>query len=167
MKLYVITSGEYSDYGIECIFTDRAKAENYLKYHEHEDWWSDMRIEEYESQDDKYTIVTNGYHNVIGQCVITVRGRVERFNYRYKGLSDTPIEADKTEIYSHYSDDVDWDLEIIRSFPESTMTKVQAEFKMESILSDTAHEIAHLRLEGHKLKDIVKMLNLTLYDNNY
>ena len=31
MKVYVVTSGSYSDYGINCIFSSRERAEQYIK----------------------------------------------------------------------------------------------------------------------------------------
>ena len=41
-KVYVVTSGSYSDYRIECVFSTREKAEEYLQYHDDE-----YRIEKY------------------------------------------------------------------------------------------------------------------------
>ena len=41
-KVYVVTSGSYSDYSIECVFSTREKAEEYLQYHDDE-----YRIEEF------------------------------------------------------------------------------------------------------------------------
>ena len=47
MKIYIVTSGCYSDYTIEKVFTDRAKAEEYKA------WLRDSNdIEEYETEDD-------------------------------------------------------------------------------------------------------------------
>ena len=43
MKVYVITSGEYSDYGIDAVFTDKALAEEYA------DRNPSRRIETYEA----------------------------------------------------------------------------------------------------------------------
>lgn len=44
-KVYIVTSGEYSDYGIECVFSSRQKAEKYIKEC---DAYPPCRIEEYE-----------------------------------------------------------------------------------------------------------------------
>ena len=41
-KVYIVTSGSYSDYRIECVFSTREKAEEYLQYHDDE-----YRIEKY------------------------------------------------------------------------------------------------------------------------
>lgn len=55
MKIYVVTSGEYSDYGINIVTTDRNVAETYIKNHSDKDWHnslSDYQIEEYEDYQD-------------------------------------------------------------------------------------------------------------------
>jgi len=53
--IYVVTKGEYSDYGIRAIFTTREKAEAFVEWkngpeHEEDEWGDDngFRIEEYE-----------------------------------------------------------------------------------------------------------------------
>ena len=46
-KIYIVTSGEYSDYGIEAVFTDKYEAEKYCAT-ENLSRWSDCRVEEYE-----------------------------------------------------------------------------------------------------------------------
>lgn len=49
--VYIVTSGEYSNYGIEAVFKDKLKAQTYCKCHE------DCGIEEYYFNDDKiYTM---------------------------------------------------------------------------------------------------------------
>lgn len=50
MKVYVVTSGDYSDYGIEAVFTDAQKAIDYAKYCCS---WDAGRVEEYETKDDE------------------------------------------------------------------------------------------------------------------
>ena len=55
MKVYVVTTGAYSDYTIEKIFTDKAKAEEY------KEWLYDSNdIEEYETEDD-FVVVDKFY----------------------------------------------------------------------------------------------------------
>jgi hypothetical protein len=51
MKVYVITSGEYSDYSIDRVFLDKEKAERYVKLSQGE--YDSTRLEEYETDDDK------------------------------------------------------------------------------------------------------------------
>lgn len=49
MKIYIVTDGEYSDYHIEAVFTDKKKAEIYASLHNC-DW-----VEEFETHDDNIT----------------------------------------------------------------------------------------------------------------
>ena len=46
MEIYVVTSGAYSDYGIEKVFLDKEKAEHYAE------WGFDRRVETYNTDDD-------------------------------------------------------------------------------------------------------------------
>lgn len=50
MTIYIVTSGEYSDYGIECVFSTREQAERYVALqNDNKAWWSECWfIEEYE-----------------------------------------------------------------------------------------------------------------------
>ena len=50
MKIYVVTSGCYSDYGIRGVFLDKEKAELYCKYHS--GCYDDFRVEEYDTADE-------------------------------------------------------------------------------------------------------------------
>lgn len=45
-KVYIVTSGEYSDYTIEAVFATREKAEEYVEAH-----GADYRVEEYQVDD--------------------------------------------------------------------------------------------------------------------
>lgn len=46
-KVYVVTSGVYSDYGIDEVFDNREDAEKYICLHNNDNYWN-MRIEEYD-----------------------------------------------------------------------------------------------------------------------
>lgn len=52
MKIYIATSGCYSDYSIDAVFTDRKKAEMYCAIHNQ----VDQDIEEWETEDDSITV---------------------------------------------------------------------------------------------------------------
>lgn len=51
-KIYVVTSGSYSDYSINIVTTNRDVAETWIKNHAHNDWGADYisnyNIEEYD-----------------------------------------------------------------------------------------------------------------------
>lgn len=46
-KVYIVTSGTYSDYAIEEVFDNREDAEKYICLHDNESYL-DMRVEEYD-----------------------------------------------------------------------------------------------------------------------
>lgn len=50
MTVYVVTSGEYSDYGICAVFTDKEKAELYCAAHG-DKYGDDCYIEEYDTEE--------------------------------------------------------------------------------------------------------------------
>ena len=49
MKIYVVTAGSYSDYRIEKVFTDKAKAEEYAEW-----LYESNPVKEYETEDYLY-----------------------------------------------------------------------------------------------------------------
>ena len=53
MKIYVVTSGEYSDYGIDAVFVDEEKARKYCAERNSESDWCDCDIETYDTDDVK------------------------------------------------------------------------------------------------------------------
>lgn len=69
MKVYIVTSGEYSDYMINQVFLDREKAELYCAAQETD--WDKPRIEEYDTFD---TEITGDSHNVKTCCKAWFRG---------------------------------------------------------------------------------------------
>lgn len=52
MKVYIITSGSYSDYGIECAFTDKELAELAMNELDKRDKNKGFMIEEYDLNPD-------------------------------------------------------------------------------------------------------------------
>lgn len=52
-EVYIVTAGEYSDYHIEAVFKDKAKAEAYCKCHK------DCEIEDFDFSDDNIYTVFN------------------------------------------------------------------------------------------------------------
>lgn len=53
MKVYVITAGEYSDYHIVTVTTDKEKADNFVKVHNDSKcfYYDDAYVEEYDTDD--------------------------------------------------------------------------------------------------------------------
>lgn len=107
MKVYVITSGEYSDYGIRAVTLDKEQAE--LLRARYSDGWDEAHIEEYEtdnykievSEDYKPMWVVDFYFDGdIRRCNIVAIGKYKH-GYIRKGAWDvTPkvfVEAEDEE----------------------------------------------------------------------
>lgn len=100
MKVYVITSGEYSDYGICAVTLDKEQAE--LLKVRYSDKWDEAYIEEYDTDDykieasdinkHKYKVVFNESHE-IHTC--------NEINYSYGGKHG---EIDDCRLWFKYAD---------------------------------------------------------------
>ena len=94
MKIYAVTSGSYSDYGIDQLFLTREKALAYIKSREAENRWEHYRIEAYDTYDDCIEVadgyLDNVYAALVVYCDLKNGGSwyVERFgqcvSYEYK-----------------------------------------------------------------------------------
>ena len=159
MKLYVVTEGCYSDYGIVCIFLDKDKADNYVKYNQGS--WDDMRIEEYETSDEGYKIISDGFYQVSGEITITKNCTVTDSSIYDKILTCTPEEDETSLIDYSLKHKENWHLYIQRSFPEkSCASEDNAVKKLTHILKDTASMVADFRQQGYSFEDVKKMLGI-------
>ena len=59
MKIYVVTSGCYSDYGIDAVFVDKKEAAKFTAVKNKSDNYTTYRIESYETADGKIDIGNN------------------------------------------------------------------------------------------------------------
>ena len=84
MKIYIVTCGEYSDYYIDKVFTDRDKAEEYRKWRPESN-----EVEEYDTSDDY--IIDKYYKIVVDYRVYDYNRfenptvRIERVTYKGEG----------------------------------------------------------------------------------
>ena len=104
-KIYIVTSGEYSDYNIEAVFSTREKAEEYIQQHgthyriephgvdeevkkNNNIWWVDMRLDNFELQDCGISYSTNNYTDKDKDIFKYIDG------WNKKGVIRQYIEAD-------------------------------------------------------------------------
>jgi hypothetical protein len=73
MKVYIITSGEYSDYGIDKVFIDKEKAEEWIRLNQRR--YDVPKIEEWNTSDESFII---GKYQI--KKYITVNYESESFN---------------------------------------------------------------------------------------
>lgn len=71
MKIYVITAGEYSDYHIVAVTTDKEKADNFVKVHNDSKrfYYDDAYVEEYDTDDFDIAVTDRNakYFKVFGE----------------------------------------------------------------------------------------------------
>ena len=84
MEIYIATSGEYSDYGIEEVFTDKKQAELYCATH-------GCYLEVYEA--DRTKIETEQKPKFIWECGENWRGEFFCNNYREMTFKDIFIKS--------------------------------------------------------------------------
>ncbi len=148
MKAYVITEGEYSDYSIVCIFLDKEKAENYVKYHKSTNgWFNDIRIEEYDIEDDEYSLIDEGFYLAEGSFTVSEDAKVSEINVDNISLVESR-EENKLEILHDWNDYSNWRFYIHRCYPERLFTEEEAKQKLLEAIYDISNQIAYYRSCG-------------------
>ena len=160
MKLYVVMKGEYSDRRILRIFMDKEKAINFCKY------CDESYYNEYETNDDGYQMLKNGYHRCYIECTITkVAGK---FETKIKHTEHHLISASEYETL--YGNDKGKSVQVSRNefpgenlsyyvdihtfFRENDISEDKIDDVLRKIGYDTCSEVAALFAEGRKLKQI-------------
>lgn len=148
MKVYVVTSGSYSDYTIQKIFTDKAKAEEY------KEWLDDSNdIEEYETEDG---LVVNKYYRVLinykksnnKETKPSIRISKQTFKNDYTWYSEHSYGRDNT-----YSE-----LDLVRCVPAQNWNEEFYHNKFTKAAYDLMSIARHHRAEGASVEDVQKLL---------
>lgn len=141
MKVYVVTSGIYSDYCIQKIFLDKDKAEEYRK------WLPDSNdVEEYDTSDDdiiekqyKVQIDLKWYPNKKEKLTARSWKDCESdYNYNY---------------YSNYSD-IWEELSVIRTVNSDNYDEQYCKDKLTKYIYDLKAYVEYLKIEGFDEKQI-------------
>lgn len=101
MKVYIITHGEYSDYSIDCVFSDKAAAEKFCAIHNNtgDRYGYPYEIEEYEMDEVKIEGDVKVYYKY--GFIITKSGKISYPDLFYVTSSE-PVKV--TELrYGEYS----------------------------------------------------------------
>lgn len=169
MKIYVITSGMYSDYGIEAIFLDKEKAENYVKYHGSGGYYGDLpSIEEWDTSDEEYQMQADGHYVVsYSECIWVGSGKNEYPRNEYTECKLMPPDApshvleERNLLYpTDYSEWL-WYLSIKRCFRESEVKNEKgAKKKVEKIFHDMAAQLKSAIAEGATIQKACMILGL-------
>ena len=87
MKVYIVTDGEYSDYTIEKVFSNRHAAEEYKKWHNIYN-----EIEEYDVQEEPFTdteekvMCVNVYGHAYPEAIVDIK-----YNIRHDTISSDTV----------------------------------------------------------------------------
>lgn len=130
MKAYIITSGEYSDYGIECVFSDKAAAEKFCAIHNTGNKYGyPYEIEEYEMDEVKIEGEIKVYYKYV--FIIEKSGWINHPDFSYV-TSSTPAEI-KELIGGRYSVTITLDEDNTERAKKIACDKL-AEYKAEKLL---------------------------------
>ena len=131
MKVYIITHGEYSDYSIDCVFSDKAAAEKFCAIHNNtgDRYGYPYEIEEYEMDEVKIEGDVKVYYKY--NFTITKSGKISYPDLFYVTSSE-PVKV--TELhYGDYSVTVTLD-EDNKERAEKIACDKLAEYKAEKLL---------------------------------
>lgn len=148
--IYIVTSGEYSDYGIDAVFQDRNKAESYCKCH------PDAEIEEWEFFDDNIYTPYNVVH--IHMDILENNGQRIYFNFQTLSKEDANfymLNQDYATVYNaqHIT------LHLIRMLPKN-YNRENIKDRYTKVFYDLIPEIKYLISDIGLSNDIMK----TSYD---
>ena len=149
MKIYVVTAGSYSDYRIEKVFTDKAKAEEYAE------WLYDSNpVEEYETEDD---LVVNKYYHIHIRMRIHDHGNEEPRVMFFKGSAENYYNKGYTYYSDHHRYNDYFEIAISRSVEAQNWNKEFYVKKYTKAIYDLAAIAKQKRAEGATEKDIQQL----------
>ena len=166
MKVYVVTSGMYSDYSIVAVFTVKEKAEAFVKYNNHS--WDGLYIEEYDTDDDNYSC--DGY--ITCKCEFTISTCWCESIKKTKASKKLDFKLYDTDVYPTAKKEEDTLLDyyynaaffakliIKRSYKDGLFTEEEVKNKVLKIGHDLCASINSLyELEGYSMQDIAEYIN--------
>jgi len=121
MKIYIATSGEYSEYQIEAVFTSKKKAESYCALHE-------CFLEEYDTE--AVTVETNREPLIMWYATIGINNEIKRLNkcaYTFKVKEQIGTDRYTNRVCSIYvSLPAKYDEQQVRKLISDRMAKINA-----------------------------------------
>lgn len=137
--IYIVTSGIYSDYGIDQVFKSREKAELYCDCHE------GCEIEEWDFNDDCiYTAYD--YIQVISNIYLNNNRQSIQCDIKRGAIEDEPDKRNKTYAWSYIGKNFKGRERVsvyaYRELPQN-YTRMQLEYKWKRLIEDLAAEIRY------------------------
>lgn len=155
-KVYIVSSGCYSDYAIDRVFLDRENAEKYIKLTDNH--WDSCRIEEYDTDDNKeFTeIVYIDGEYIKGSQSSSDKDRIEVKIKRTNTLDDT--EENVKQNYFYQSDYFGKQIIIRRVINNNNFDEEKIIKKYKKVLYDLMVQIEYLMSTGWNKNMIQKWL---------
>ena len=155
MKVYIVTTGCYSDYCIDRVFTDRAKAEEYRK------WCYDANdVEEYDTSDDYHV---NKYYKIWVTYRVNDDGNNQKPHMRIETCCNPTRNFTSVNDYHKYGGKY-IDLTLVRYIPESNWNEEFYRNKYIKAIYDLAATARQLSFEGFTNKQINEIWEQTISD---
>lgn len=138
--VYIVTSGSYSDYGIDRVFKSREKAELYCECHE------GCEIEEWDFDDDSiYTVYD--YVNVNANIYPNRKELDVMCNCMKGSIEDNPLNRNELFVLSYISPKTPEarqrvSIHLSKELPKN-YSKMQVEYKWRRLIEDLAAEIRY------------------------
>lgn len=143
MKVYVVTSGEYSDYVIEKIFLDKEKAKEFAKWVP-----SANDVEEYETADD---VCYGKYYRVRASYV-----EGEKVRFLIDGVTEGANRETSVD-YNVYRNR--YELFIVRYIPEANWNEEKCKARMTKACYDYIGHIKYMLSDGATDKEVLMALS--------
>ena len=155
MKIYIVTCGEYSDYHIDKVFTDRAKAEEYRKW-----CYEANDVEEYDTEDDYHI---DKFYNIIVCYRVHDDGINNKPNIGIKCCSNKYVSYTNVDDRHRFGHKY-FDICICRYIPEVNWNEEFYVNKYTNAIYDLAAQARQLLSEGFTDRQINEMWNQAIKD---
>lgn len=146
MKIYVVTSGYYSDYRIQRVFTDKKLAQKYISMF---NGYDEAEIEEYETEE-------NDFHEITYIDVNYNAGG----NYNFKIRKSNTLDNNELDVnFTQYYDWENGTIILRRVINNLNYNEECLKEKYLKVCHDLSAQIKHMKLEGATQKDIQQWLS--------
>ncbi len=144
MKIYIVTSGEYSDYDIERVFLDENKANKYAKMRAY------SKVEEYETEENEFSEI------IYASISYQIENDKEDYNFTMhitNTLDDDEKDMHYTGFYGWTTRPVEY-LNLKRVIRNRNYDEEKLRDKYLKVCHDLYAKVKYMQTQGHTMDDI-------------
>lgn len=153
MKIYIVTSGSYSDYGIEKVFTNKDKAEEFAK------WCPDSNgVDEWDTEDE---LNVEKYYRIVCQYKMYDNGKSEAPYITVYNCTNHNRVMNYTSLSDYHKFGGNYIVLSISRFVKANENDDDKDFyrqKYTKVAYDTMAMIKQLHVDGYSYEQINEML---------